>query len=105
MDVLKNKSFKDYKSISRYSTFPIYYHNEDSKYIYSLTSHLIDNIQYVAHKVSELDNLDSLAFKYYGRPDYYWIIADFNKIQDPYIKLKDHFDVIKIPTISSISFE
>ena len=51
------------------------------------------------------DTLDSLALKYYGRPDLFWIIADFNRIQDPFIKLVDYFSIIKIPSLSTLSFE
>ena len=29
----------------------------------------------------------------------------FNRIQDPFIKLIDHFEVINIPTLSNISYE
>jgi nucleoid-associated protein YgaU len=105
MDVLKNKQFRKYEDISRYSSFPIYYNSLDEKYIYGITSQLSDKSEYVAHKVTFTDTLESLAFKYYGRPDLYWVIADFNRIQDPYLKLIDKFSVIKIPSLSTINFE
>lgn len=104
MNILKDKQFKDSETISRYTTFPFYYHTIDKKYIYGLTKHLDKNIQYVAHKILPTDNLDSLALKYYGRPDLFWVIADFNNIQDPYIKLIDQLSIINIPSISSIAF-
>ena len=34
MDILKDKQYKDYSSISRYNNFPFYYHAKDKKYIY-----------------------------------------------------------------------
>lgn len=105
MDILKNKQYRQYDYISRYSTFPLYYNTVDEKYIYGITSHLSEQSQYVAHKVVATDTLDSLAFKYYGRPDLYWIIADFNRIQDPFITLIDKVSVIKIPSLSTLSFE
>ena len=49
--------------------------------------------------------LDFLANKYYGRPDYYWVIADFNHIRDPFINLSDWFNTIKIPSLGSLEFE
>lgn len=104
MEVLKDKQTRDYNSLSRYSSFPFYYHTKDNKYVYGITAHLNKEIEYVAHKVSDTDNLDALALKYYGRPDYYWIIADFNNIQDPYIKLSNYFEIINIPSLSFISF-
>ena len=105
MDVLKDKSQKRYSNISRYTPFPYYYHTLDNKYIYGVTSQLNTNITYVAHKVVESDTLDSLSLKYYGRPDYYWIIADFNRIQDPYTKLFGKYDSLNIPTLSDITFK
>lgn len=105
MDVLKDKSQKRYSYVSRYTPFSYYYHSEDDKYIYGITSQLNKNITYVAHKVIESDTLDSLSLKYYGRPDYYWIIADFNSIQDPYIELFGKYKTLNIPTLSDITFK
>lgn len=105
MDVLKNKSSKQYDYISRYASFPYYYHTLDKRYIYGLTSQLNDSTSYVLVDVTINTTLEELAFKYYGRPDYYWIIADFNRIQDPFIRLSDYFYKIKVPSISSVEFE
>ena len=66
---------------------------------------MIDNVVYVAHKVTEKDTLDSLADYYYGRPDLYWVIADFNKIQDPFIELFGKYESLKIPSLSNITFK
>jgi len=105
MDCLKDRSKKNYDYLSRYTSFPYYYNTLDSKYIYGITSQLRDDSLYVAHKITQEDTLDSLSFKYYGRPDLYWVIADFNKMQDPFVKLYGHIDVIKIPTLSNIAFK
>jgi len=105
MDVLKDKSFKDYDSLSRFTGFPIYYNTKDEKYVYGLLSQLDTTTQYVGHKVLETDTLESIAFKYYGRPDYYWVIAMFNNIEDCFIKLSDSFTVIRVPTLSNIIFK
>lgn len=104
MDRLKNKSSKSYPYISRYSPFPYYYNELDKKYIYGVTTRINKNINYTVHKVEDYDTLDLLANTYYGRPDLYWVIADFNDIIDPLIKLSDKFDRIKIPTLSDINF-
>lgn len=104
MDVLKDRETKSYEYISRYSSFPYYYNTQDDKYIYGLTSQLSENSTFVAHKVVQDDTLDKLANYYYGRPDLYWIIADFNRIQDPFISLFGNYDIVKVPSLSSISF-
>lgn len=105
MDVLKDKSKKSYAHVSRYSSFPFYYHTKDDKYIYGITSQLIQDVPYVAHTLTEGDTLDSLADHYYGRPDLYWVIADYNKIQDPFINLLSKFKVLLIPSLSNITFK
>ena len=104
-DVLKDKQYLQYDDISRYATFPIYYNTLDDKYVYGLTSQLSDDTPYVEVRVEQGDNLDNLAEHYYGRPDYYWIIADFNRIQDPLINLWEHYKKLKVPVLSNIVFE
>ena len=97
-------SSKEYDYISRYSSFDFYYNTKDDKYIYEVTSQLNDNIVFVEHKIKQEDTLDSLAFYYYGRPDLYWVIADFNRIQDPFIPLYNNYKALKIPQLSNISY-
>ena len=82
METLKQKKeFKitdDY--LSRYSNFPYYYNTRDKKYVDGLTANLQKDSPYVTVSVDFTTTLDGLAAKYYGRPDYFWIIADFNSI-------------------------
>lgn len=104
MQYLVNKDYKKYDKISRYSNFPFYYHLEDNKYIYGITSWLSDDTPYTLHKVAYKDTLDKLALYYYGSPTKYWVIADFNRIDDPFKELEpDTF--IKVPTLTMIEFE
>lgn len=105
MEVLKNKSYKNYNYISRYSPFPFYYNKNDKKYLYGLTKQLGEQVPYVLHNLRDYDTLDSLSLTYYGRPDYWWIIADFNRIQDPFIQISKKMSSIKIPSLSNIYFE
>lgn len=105
MDVLKDEAKRSYTYISRYAPFKFYYHTKDDKYVYGITSQLSDDVKYALHTIVEADTLDSLAEYYYGRPDLYWIIADFNKIQDPYVKLIKKYKTLKIPSLSNITFK
>lgn len=105
MDVLTDKSYKQSDSLSRFTGFPTYYNKQDEKYICGILSQLSKECGYVEHKLIDTDTLESLAFKYYGRPDYYWIIAMFNDINDSFEKLLDRRESIKIPVISDIKFE
>jgi nucleoid-associated protein YgaU len=102
-DILTDKQFKNYTKISRYSGVPFYFNYVDNKYQYGMGTNLKDDTSYKTHKVVEGDTLDSLALYYYNNPTYFWIIADFNRIQDPYMDLKIG-SYLKIPTFSTIEF-
>ena len=103
--VLKDKQYIQYDYISRYSSFPVFYNTKDNKYVYGITSQLRDDTPYVEVKIQPGDNLDNLAEHYYGRPDYYWIIADYNRIQDPLEELYGKYTTLRVPVLSNISFE
>ena len=104
MDVLKDKQYKESDTLSRYTTSPIYYHTVDKKYMVGLMLQMSEDITYVDHKVAPTDTLESIAFKYYGRPDFYWAIAEFNNINDSFMKLYPKFKKLKVPSISNITF-
>lgn len=104
MDRAINKSNKQYSYTSRYTKFPYYYQELDGKYFYGITSNLNKNISYTVHKVNDYDTLDSLALSYYGRPDFYWIIADFNNIHDPLEDLYGKYESLRIPTLTQIYY-
>ena len=105
MDILKSKSFSSSDTLSRFTSFPYYYNTEDDKYERGLMSQLSKDTAYVLHEVKPEDTLESLAFKYYGRPDYYWVIAMFNDIGDSFCRLYNKYASLKIPSVSNIKFE
>lgn len=104
MSVLIDKQYKDYSYLSRYTSFPFYYNIRDGKYIYGTTSQLRQTLGYRLYNVKQNDTLDTLALDFYNNPTLFWVIADFNEIQDPYTKLEVGSQ-IKIPTLSEIAFE
>ena len=104
MDILSKKQTKSYDYTSRYSPFPFYYNNWDDKYIYGLTNQLSNTTEFMLHNITDTDTLDKLAYKYYGRPDLFWVIADYNRIQDSYTRLFPKYKTIKIPTLSGIRY-
>lgn len=104
MDILIEKSYKDYDYISRYAPFPYYYNEVDNKYVQGLTSQMSDNSTFVLHEVEKGETLDSIALDNYSNSTYFWVIADFNKIRDPFKKLEVG-SKLKIPTLSTINFK
>ena len=105
MDILTDKSVKSYDYTSRYAPFPFYYNTWDDKYVYGITSWLVDDTEFVLHNVSDTDSLDKLAYKYYGRPDLFWIIADYNRITDCYTRLFGKYETIKIPSLAGVRYK
>lgn len=103
MEVLKDKSYRTYDKLSRYANFPYYYNTLDNKYVYATTAQLSENTPYTSYRVQRYDTYDSLALDFYNNPTYYWIICDFNRIQDPFIRPKEG-TILKIPTLSTIQY-
>lgn len=105
MEKLTNKRYNNFEYTCRYTTVPYYYDTEKQDTIYGIGAQMNPNTAFVSHKVIPEDTLDSLALTYYNNPTYWWVIAYFNKITDPFIQLSLKFSVIKIPSISSIEFK
>lgn len=103
-EILTNKTYRNYNYTCRYTPIPYYFHKVDNKYVYGTSSQLIKNNTFVYHTINQNDTLDSLSLVYYNSPLYFWVIADFNDIQDPLADLKIG-EKIKIPTLANIQFE
>lgn len=104
MGVLKNKTYKDYNYVSRYSPFPYYYNKNDNKHIYGITAYLDNTTVYTLHTIEQGDTLDRLALDYYNNPTLYWVICSYNRIQNPYKKLIVG-NTLKIPSLSNIEYD
>lgn len=104
LDVLTNKNYKTYNYISRYNNVPYYFNTLDQKYVYGTAYQLSQDNAYLLHKVKKNDSFDSLSLTYYNSPLYFWVIMDFNQIQDPF-DFPEVGSELKIPTLSSIAFK
>lgn len=104
MDDLKNKKFNQFEYTSRYTPVPFFYNKRIDREWYGIGEQMLKNNAWVAHKVKQGDSLDSLALTYYNNPTYWWVIYYFNNMLDPFVKLSEHYDIIKIPQISGIEF-
>lgn len=103
-NTISDSLYRDYDRLSRYQVFPYFYYYNDSKYCYGTTAQLKNNTNYINYIVQVGDTFDTLALKFYNNPTYYWIICDFNRIQDPFSTLKEGA-TIKIPTFSDIEYD
>lgn len=103
MNKLINKSYRSYSRLSRYVNFPYYYNIKDNKYIYGTTRHLRKDTLYSDYIVKQNDSYDSIALAFYGNPTYYWVICDFNNIQDPF-SIPVSGTLLRIPVMSEIQF-
>jgi nucleoid-associated protein YgaU len=104
MDKLVNKKILTFDYVSRYAGVPYYFDKEKKREVFGIGSPMSKDTAYISHLVQGSDTLDSLALKYYNNPTYWWVIAAFNSILDPFINLATEYKVIKIPSISSIVF-
>ena len=104
MDTLKNKNYANFDYLRRYAHVPFYYDSLTDKEIFGIGTNLKNDTEFLTHKVKSNDTLHSLSLKYYNNPTFWWIIAYFNDIQDSFMHLKDKYETLKIPNISSISF-
>ena len=104
MDTLKNKKYESFDYLSRYTNTPYYFDTLQNKEIYGIGTNLKNTSEFVTHKVRSNDTLNSLSLKYYNNPTFWWVIAYFNDIQDAFRPLRDKYETIKIPSISSIEF-
>lgn len=104
MEKLTNKRYNNFDYTCRYTPVPYYYDMEKQSTIYGIGTQMSNKTAFVSHKVKPEDTLDSLALTYYNNPTYWWVIAYFNRIIDPFTPLSPKFSVIKIPSISSIEF-
>ena len=102
--MLTDKQYRQYSYFSRYSSFPIYYDTNNKRYLYGVTSQLNKDTTYVIYKTKRNDTWDSIALFYYNSPEYYWVLCDFNNIQDPFADIEEGQE-IKIPTLTAVTFE
>ena len=104
MATLVDQNYKNYDKLSRYSYLPYFYNKNTNKYNFVTGAWLDNTTPYQNYVIQKNDTLDTLSLRAYGSPLYYWIIASFNRINDPFQELKEGI-VIKIPSKSTIVFE
>jgi len=64
-----------------------------------------DNSEY---KPVDGDSFTSLAYRYYGDSRLWWVIAEFNRVVDPYSEMRSFIEgakTIVIPSLSRVQFD
>ena len=105
MEKLTTKRYNSYDYLCRYTGVPVYYDPETQTDLSGVGTQMNTKTAFVSHAVKPEDTLDSLALTYYNNPTFWWVIAYFNKITDPFIQLSRKFSTLKIPSIASIEFK
>lgn len=100
-----NKRSSTYDYRSRYTGVPYFYDTTTGKDTPGIPKQIKFDTPFFWHRVAAHDTLDKLALKYYNNPTLWWVIAYFNKINDPFIDLVATYRQLKIPTVNSIVFE
>ena len=105
MNKLTNKRSSSFDYTSRYAGVPYYFDTTKQRDVFGIGTQIRFDTPYLIHKIKESDTLDSLALTYYNNPTFWWVIAYFNKINDPFVDIVRTYKTLRIPTISSIVFE
>ena len=105
MNTLIKKQYTTYDYASRYSGVPYYYDKRHDRMCAGIYRAIDKTTSYGSHTVAASDSLDSISLKYYNNPTYWWAIAQFNDILDPFIELSKKYKTLKVPNISSITFK
>ena len=94
---------RNYKHISRYGVYRQIIDNDNNAYVETTNATPVamsDSDRYHEVLREEENRLDIISNKYYGTPEFFWVIALANDYVDPfYIKAGT---VIRIPEFSSL---
>lgn len=94
---------RQYDHISRYSIYRQILDDNKELYTETVNETTVDNSSLDKyHEVlkEEENRLDIISNKYYGTPDYYWVIALGNNLIDPFI-IKPG-EILRIPEFTSL---
>ena len=72
--------------------------------MYGIGTNLKNTTEFTTHSLKSNDTLHNLALKYYNNPTFWWVIAYFNDIQDPFLQLIDKYTTLRIPSLASVEF-
>lgn len=99
----EEKGLKSYSYMSRYSSVPVMGDSANGKQYHGTVKWINPELSYNIYKCGVHDTLEKIALNLYGNPQYWWIIADFNRIIDPFAELEEGRE-LKIISMSDVEF-
>lgn len=94
---------RKYTNISRYSIYRQILDDDKELYLETVNQTPVDESELDRyHKVlkEEENRLDIISNKYYGTPEYYWVIALGNNLIDPMVVRPG--EILRIPNFNSL---
>lgn len=104
MNILNDKIYTEYNYLCRYTSVPHYFNTVDGRRENGIGSNMKKQTDCFLYKVQKDDTLDRIALEYYNNPSFWWILAYYNNIQDPFIPLQDQCSQLLIPAITGVEF-
>ena len=93
---------RKYDKVSRYQIYRLIMDNDGDTYVETTNRTPIkesERDKYHEVQKNEENRLDIISNKYYGTPEYFWMIALANDIVDPFVVKPG--DVLRIPSFYS----
>lgn len=97
----RNIGLKEYSYLSRYASVPVY--SDEKGVTYHGTVKWLRNSGLNTYICKQGDTLEKIAFKQYGSPVLWWVIANINRIVDPTDELKEG-QSIKLADIGNLEW-
>ena len=79
--------YKEYGYLSRYASVPLMADKQGKTY-HGVVKWLKDNATNT-YVCEQGDTLQRIAYKQYGSPILWWVVADINRIVDPFVTLEE----------------
>lgn len=100
----KNKGLKQYSYLSRYTSVPVMGDSTAGRQYHGTVKWIdMEDIEYTIYSCKGGETLENLALNFYGNPQYWWVIADANRIIDSFKPLEEGMS-LKIISLNDIKF-
>jgi hypothetical protein len=99
---VQDMGFKEYPHLSRYATVRVF-RDREGQLFHGSVMWTRDDLPFTLYEVKQGDTIEKIANEQFGNPTYSWIIADANRIVDPFLPLEIGRQ-LKIISLNSLEF-